>query len=295
MNAQSSPGSEGVLIVDKPAGMTSHDVVDAIRKRFRTKKVGHGGTLDPDAAGVLVLGLGRATRLLSFSQSAPKRYRAGAKFGVSTSTQDASGETVEEKEPTFDRSQLEVELKSLSGDIEQIPPMVSAVKVGGKRLYKMARAGEEVERPARPVTVYAFDLVDFDADRYEAVFDVECSGGTYVRTLVHDLGARLGCGAHMTSLRRTAAGSFDEREAIALDDVDPSMLRPLSDAVRDLTRIDLTPDQASGVVHGRSLSVSESWPSLSEGEFVALFGEDQLLAVYKRAGNDLVPDRVLAS
>lgn len=296
MTAASAPGVEGVLVVDKPAGMTSHDVVDEVRRRLRTKKVGHGGTLDPDATGVLVLGVGRATRLLSFSQSAPKRYKARALFGVATSTQDASGEILERKTPAFDRSQLEVELKALTGDIEQIPPMVSAVKVGGERLYKAARRGEEVERPARPVTVYNFDVVDFDPETHEAEFEVECSGGTYVRTLVHDLGRALRCGAHLTLLRRTGAGSFTEAEAVPLDEIDSSKLRPLDDAVRDLTRLDLDEDGARNVAHGRSLELDRTdHQGIGDGDFVALFGDGRLLAVYRRAGQELKPDRVLAA
>ena len=297
MSHGSGGSSEGVLVVDKPAGMTSHDVVDVVRKRFRTKKVGHGGTLDPDATGVLVLGLGRATRLLSFSQSAPKRYRARAKFGVTTSTQDASGDVLEEIAPSFDRSELEVELKALTGDIQQVPPMVSAVKVGGRRLYKAARAGEEVKREPRSVTVYEFELLSFDPDGFEAEFDVRCSGGTYVRTLVHDLGATLRCGAHLTSLRRTGAGSFSEVEAVALDEVDAAHLRPLEDAVRDLARLDLSLEAARSVAYGRTLDLAdvESGEDVADGALVALFGESRLLAVYRRQGSGLVPDRVLAT
>lgn len=287
---------EGVLVVDKPAGMTSHDVVDEVRRRLRTRKVGHGGTLDPDATGVLVLGIGRATRLLSFNQSAPKRYRAKALFGLVTSTQDASGEIIERKAPSFERSELEVQLKTLTGDIEQVPPMVSAVKVGGERLYKAARRGEEVERVARPVTVYSFELLMFDPDTYMAEFDVECSGGTYVRTLVHDVGAALKCGAHLTSLRRTGAGSFTEEDAVPLGDVDAGKLRPLEDAVRDLPRIDLDDPNARKVGYGRSLDwATVDGDEVEEGAFAALFGEDRLLAVYIRRGDELVPDRVLAA
>ena len=137
---------DGVLVIDKPAGMTSHDVVDRIRKTFRTRKVGHAGTLDPDATGVLILGIGRATRFLAYSQAAPKRYKAVARFGITTSTQDASGEVIHEVEAAFSEDDLRSALEGFRGEIEQIPPMVSAVKVGGERLYKKARRGEEVER-----------------------------------------------------------------------------------------------------------------------------------------------------
>ncbi len=184
------------MVIDKPAGMTSHDVVARVRKIFQTKKVGHAGTLDPDATGILVLGLGTATRLLSFAQDGPKRYIAIASFGTTTTTQDASGDVIEAKHVEIDREQVAAATRSFLGQIEQIPPMVSAVKVGGERLYKKARRGEEIERKPRPVTIHALELTSFTEDPPEAAFDVSCSPGTYIRTLVHDIGRQLGCGAH---------------------------------------------------------------------------------------------------
>ena len=292
---KSSP--EGVLVVDKPAGMTSHDVVDEVRRRLSTKKVGHAGTLDPDATGVLVVGVGRATRLLSFTQAAPKRYRATARFGVTTSTQDASGEVVERRAPSFTRTDLETTLTKFTGAIEQIPPMVSAVKVGGERLYKRARRGEEVERAPRPVTVHELVLVDWDSHQYVAQLEVACSGGTYIRTLVHDIGESLGCGGHLAKLRRTEAGSFTEAEAFAITDVDNSKLRPIGDAVRDLPRLDLNDEEERSVSHGRALPVAEAGPisGLAEDAPVALFSSNVLLAVYVRRGDSLVAERVLAT
>jgi tRNA pseudouridine55 synthase len=293
----SVPRPEGILVVDKPAGMTSHDVVDEVRRRLGTKKVGHAGTLDPDATGILVVGVGRATRLLSFTQAAPKRYRATAHFGVTTSTQDASGEVLDRRTPTFTRTDLETTLTKFTGAIEQIPPMVSAVKVGGQRLYKKARRGEEVERAPRPVTVHELTLLDFDPDRHEALLEVACSGGTYVRTLVHDIGESLGCGAHLAELRRTEAGSFGEPEALALSDVDDSKLRPIGDAVRDLPRLDLNDDEAGSVMHGRALQADDvaGARDLADEAPVALFSSGNLVAVYVRRGSSLVPERVLAT
>jgi len=225
---------DGVLVIDKPAGMTSHDVVDEVRKRLGMRKVGHGGTLDPDATGVLIVGVGRATKILSYAQGGPKRYTAVARFGITTSTQDASGTVIETRAAIISAEDVTRALTAFEGEIEQVPPMVSAVKIGGERLYKKARRGETVDRPARNITVYAIALVGWSDDGPRATLDVRCSAGTYVRTLVHDLGAALGCGAHLESLRRTAAGGFTEADAVALANVDERALRPVDAAMRAL-------------------------------------------------------------
>ncbi len=285
---------DGLVVVDKPAGVTSHDVVDQVRARLGTKRVGHGGTLDPDATGVLVIGVGRATRLLEYAQAAPKRYRATAVFGKATSTQDASGEVVAEAPAGHLTETLVAQaLAEFVGEIEQVPPMVSAVKVGGERLYRKARRGEEVERPTRRVVVHGIDLLAFaPGEEPRAELDVSCSGGTYVRTLVHDVGGRLGCGAHLAALRRTASGGFTEADAIDVADVAPNSLLPPAAAVRDMTRLDLSAEDARGVANGRPLPSPDDLP---EGEAVALFSSDDLIAVYRRRGPRLVPDRVLTA
>ena len=285
--------TDGVIVVDKPAGMTSHDVVDEVRRRLGIRRVGHGGTLDPAATGVLLVGVGRVTRLLSFAQRAPKRYLAIALFGTSTTTQDAGGEVVERR-PTDHLTQelVEAAMKGLQGELSQVPPMMSALKVGGERLHVKARRGEQVEREPRRVTVYRFGLVEWRAGPPPtADFDVYCSAGTYVRTLIHDLGAELGCGAHVTALRRVAAGGFQETEAIPLDDITAEHVRPALDAVRDLEVIEVDDEQARAVRHGRPL---EAPGAGSEGASIALAHEGDLLAVYRRRGTALVPDRVLA-
>lgn len=292
---------EGILVVDKPAGMTSHDVVDEARERFGTRKVGHAGTLDPDATGILVLGLGRGTRLLDIAQAYPKRYRAEARFGVTTTTQDASGEVVD-RAPAgdLDADRVATALESFQGDIEQVPPMVSAVKVGGERLYEKARRGEEVEREPRPVTIYSFDLLEFAAgDEPVARFDVVCSAGTYVRTLVHDLGAAVGTGAHLTSLRRTEACGFDESDAVPLADVGPGHLRPLIDAIRWLAGVQVDAGGAELVSHGRALEIQRlQGPEGAEaqgpedGTLLSVVHEGTLLAIYRTEGDALVPHRV---
>jgi tRNA pseudouridine55 synthase len=281
---------DGVVVIDKPAGKTSHDVVDRVRDVFKTRKVGHGGTLDPDATGVLLIGIGRATRLLAYAQAGPKRYRATARFGVTTSTQDASGDVLEERPVQLSGEVIEGALASFRGEIDQIPPMVSAVRVGGERLYEKARRGEEVERRPRRVTIHSLDLVDFDGvDR--ATLDVTCSGGTYVRTLIADLGEVLDCGAHLEDLRRTQAGIFTDADAVPLDELRVEALRPLVDAVGDLPRVEVDASDAARVAHGQALEVADG---PTEGRFVAIVKDGNLLAVYAREGHRWVADRVLA-
>jgi tRNA pseudouridine55 synthase len=281
---------DGVLVVDKPAGMTSHDVVDVVRRRLGTRRVGHGGTLDPDATGVLVLGVGRATRFLSYAQQAPKRYRAEVLFGVTTTTQDAAGEVVARRRAGVTRAKVENALARFRGDIEQIPPMVSAVKVRGERLYHKARRGEEVARAARLVTIHRLDLVRWrDGDTPEGTLEVCCSAGTYVRTLAHDLGAALGCGAHLARLRRTESGGFSEADAISLDEVDEGRLGPLLDAVRGLPRLEVDDDAALRVRHGRPLGTAPT----GAAERVAVVRGAELLAVYARRSGALVAEKVV--
>jgi tRNA pseudouridine55 synthase len=287
--------TDGLLVIDKPAGMTSHDVVDVIRKRFKTKKVGHAGTLDPDATGVLLVGVGKATRFLAYAQDAPKRYLATARFGTSTTTQDASGDVIETRPATFSKDELSLALEKFTGSIEQIPPMVSAVKIGGEALHVKARRGETVERAARPVTVHELTLVDFrDRDVPEADLDVLCSSGTYIRTLINDVGEVLGSGAHMATLRRTETGGFTLAEATPLEDITTDHLLDLAETVRVLPVADLGADHAADVSFGRQLPADVA-PEVSEDGLVAVKAEGRLLAVYKRTGDRLAADRVVPS
>ena len=282
--------TDGVVVVDKPGGMTSHDVVDRVRKIFGTKRVGHAGTLDPDATGVLVLGLGRATRVLSYAQSGPKAYLASARLGVTTSTLDASGEVLDERPVTVDRGDLDRAVGRLTGAIEQIPPMVSAVKVGGERLYAKARRGETVERAARKVTVYDLDVRAFDPPQVDLF--VRCSGGTYIRTLVADIGELLGCGAHLTSLRRTEAGGFSESDAVPLEELGESDLQPVAAAVGQLERLEVDPEVATRVSHGQRLTLPGEL-GIADDQPIALISGRDLIAVYRRKDDALVPERVL--
>ncbi len=281
----------GALVIDKASGMTSHDVVDEVRKRLRTKRVGHGGTLDPDATGILLIGVGKATRFLSYAQASPKRYEAVVQLGSATSTQDASGDVLYQRPVTCDVEHLTKALERFRGPIQQIPPMVSAVRVGGKRLHELARAGQEVERQPRDVTIYELRLIDVDLETSSrATLDVRCSGGTYVRTLAHDLGEALGCGGHLVSLRRTEAAGFTLDEAIAIDDVSEETLRPLVDVVHELPRLDIDAEMAALVANGRPLFVEEP---LSKGTVAAVVNEGVLLGVYRSEGNRLVAERVV--
>ena len=208
----------GVLLVDKPAGPTSHDVVHKIRKTFKIDKVGHGGTLDPNATGLLVILLGKGTKFSDVVMGSDKSYAGTLRLGRVTSTQDCDGETLEERPfGEVAREQLAAEMAKLTGDLYQTPPMVSAVKIKGVPLYKLARKGQEVERKPRFVHVYRYELLGWEPPL--ATFAVDCTKGTYVRTLVHDAGQALGCGASLDALRRTKSGHFDVQDAMALDDI----------------------------------------------------------------------------
>ena len=211
-----SDAHDGVLIVDKPAGPTSHDVVDAVRRVLGIRRVGHGGTLDPLATGLLIVLAGRATKLSDRFLGADKTYEGTLRLGEATDTQDAEGELVRTADAAgVTRAHVEAGMAALTGDLLQTPPMASAVKVDGVALYKLARRGETIERKPRLIHVYAFTLTAFRPP--EADFVVKCTKGTYVRTLAHDLGERLGCGAHLRALRRTACGELSVLQALPLD------------------------------------------------------------------------------
>lgn len=280
------PGPEGCLVVDKPAGWTSHDVVARCRRVLGTRRVGHAGTLDPDATGVLVLGVGRGTRLLRFAGLGTKRYVGEVVLGVTTSTLDASGEVTSRREVGgVGLEELRHAALGLTGRILQAPPMVSAVKVGGRRLHELARAGVEVDRRPRPVVVQRFEVYPGSAPDRVLVL-VECSSGTYVRVLAADLGEAVGCGAHLGALRRVAVGSFTDVGARTLAEVEtegPGALEPLAALVRDLDRTVVDDALCRLVGTGRVLERSAlgvagpgPWAVVDEG--------GRLLAVYESAG-----------
>lgn len=213
--AQNSGDFVGVLLIDKPSGITSHDVVDRVRRKLRMKKVGHAGTLDPNATGLMIVLVGRATKLSQYLMGLDKVYEGVARFGISTDTQDEEGEVIAERPvPPLDEEILSNALKEFEGDQYQTPPMFSAKKIDGVPLYKLARKGKEVEREARIVRVKSFVFDSYEAPDFE--FTLACSKGTYVRTLVHDLGEKLGCGAFLKDLRRTEIGDFEIENSLEL-------------------------------------------------------------------------------
>ena len=229
-------GYDGVLLVDKPSGMTSHDVVARIRRHFGFHKVGHGGTLDPMATGLLLILIGRGTKLSQFIMGGDKGYQGTMCLGKTTDTQDADGELTDERDyGHITREALEEEMKNWTGDILQTPPMVSAIKKDGVPLYKLARKGKTVEREPRLLHIYSFKLLDFDLPH--ASFDVYTSKGTYVRTLCYDIGEKLGCGAHLVSLRRTKSGDLSVEKARPLDEILTLSLGELQDVIMPLHQV----------------------------------------------------------
>jgi tRNA pseudouridine55 synthase len=267
--------TSGLVVVDKPAGITSHDVVSRLRRLAGTRKVGHAGTLDPMATGVLVAGVGRATRLLGHLTTTDKRYAATIRLGVSTSTDDAEGEVVETR-PThaLGEEAVRAELAALVGEIDQVPSSVSAIKVDGRRAYARVRAGEQVDLPARRVVVHEIIVRSVALPTLEV--EVHCSSGTYVRSLARDLGAALGVGGHLTCLRRTAVGPFTLATARTLEDLAQSFsVIPIAEAARaSFSTLELDDHQAADVRVGRRLDVRlDATTALfaSGGEFLALY------------------------
>lgn len=290
-------GPDGLVVVDKPAGWTSHDVVAKSRGLLGTRKVGHAGTLDPDATGVLLLGVGRATKLLRFLSPLGKAYVGEVSLGVETSTLDAAGEvtaTHDMANVTFD--DIRRVAAGFVGDIEQIPPMVSAVKIDGKRLHELARKGIEVERPPRPVTIHSLDVLPGPADESNVfTMAVSCSSGTYIRTLAADIGTALGGGAHLRNLRRTSVGPFTLGEAVALEKVGPDVVLPMVEAVRHLDSVVVSAEVAEEVKVGKVLARHVLAVSGDgSGPFAVLADEQTLLAVYEPfRGDTLKPILVI--
>jgi len=289
-------GVDGVLVCDKPAGMTSHDVVARIRRLAGQRRIGHGGTLDPPATGVLVVALGRVTRLLPFLPMEPKRYLATIAFGSETDTLDAAGTvTATARAEQIDEEGVAAALTRLTGAQQQVPPMVSAVKLGGERLYAKARRGETVDRAARPITVHALDLRGFQGGPAPlATVAVTCSGGTYVRVLAADLGRALGSLAHLASLRRTAVGPFTEQTAHALDELEGAaleqlLLSPAAAMASGAAAVRALSDQEAA-----ALATGQSLDPTGLGEPVAAIAPDgRLVAVIQDAAGRARPRVVL--
>ena len=272
----------GIVVVDKPAGMTSHDVVAKSRGLLGTRKVGHAGTLDPDATGVLLLGVGRATKLLRYLSPLGKSYVGEVVLGTETSTLDAAGEvTATHDMAGTTLAEVQAAATRFVGDIEQVPPMVSAVKVDGKRLHELARQGIEVERAPRPVTVHHLEVTAGPPDE-PGVFTlhVSCSSGTYVRTLAADIGTALGGGAHLRNLRRTSVGPYTLDDAVALEAVGPNVVRPMVEAVRHLSSTTVDAEVAEAVAVGKVLE-AEALGVTGPGPWAVLGPGHELLAVYE--------------
>lgn len=249
---------DGVLNINKPAGMTSHDVVGRVRRALKTRRVGHAGTLDPDAVGVLLIAVGQATRLLPYLPTEPKEYVARLLLGVSTSTEDASGSVIAEADASaVTAAALQAILPRFIGTIQQVPPMVSALHHEGRRLYELAREGVTVERQPRPVVIHSLHVSDFlPGARAEATLRVVCGGGTYIRTLCADIGAALGLPAHMKSLAREAVGPFRREDAVSLDDLNgdspAAFLMPMEQAL-DVPGVAVSDEDAARLERGQSV------------------------------------------
>lgn len=283
--------SSGLIVVDKPTGWTSHDVVAKVRRLAHTRRVGHAGTLDPMASGVLVVGVEKATRLLHHLVLADKAYDATIRLGESTVTDDADGAVLDRRSASgISRSDLAAATAALTGDIEQVPAAVSAIKVDGRRSYARVRAGEQVTLPARPVTVSRFDVVDVRGagDQLDVDVTVACSSGTYVRALARDLGAALGVGGHLTALRRTRVGPFHLAQAATIDELaalpDPVTI-PLADALGSTmpSRV-VTADEARALGFGRSIPAAGV-----AGTYGALDPAGEAIALLEESGGDARP------
>jgi tRNA pseudouridine55 synthase len=302
------PGLDGILVVDKPIGPTSHDVVGLVRRLAATKRVGHGGTLDPFATGVLPVFLGRATRVVEFHLADRKAYRATICFGASSSTDDLEGELTPAAGAAPDRARVEGALPGFVGTISQRPPAFSAIKVGGRRAYAVARAGGTVELKERQVTIHALTLVSWDdseADRPIAIVDVACSAGTYIRALARDVGEGVGSAGYLGALRRTAAGQFTETDALSLDAIRAAaadgpealrgLLRPLDTGLDRFPSIDLTEAEVAAVARGQFVKPAAGIPP--DADRYRLRGPDgALVAIAIPApGGRLTPDKVLVT
>ena len=302
------PGLDGIVVVAKTAGPTSHDIVALVRRLAATKRVGHGGTLDPFASGVLPVFLGHATRVVEYHLGDRKAYRATVCFGASSTTEDLEGELAPAPEGTAPtREAVEAALPGLTGRISQRPPAYSAIKVGGRRAYAMARAGETVLLPTREVTIHALDLVSWDGsdpDRPIAILDVVCSAGTYIRSLGRDLGEAVGSAAYLGALTRTASGPFRLDDAVTLDDLRTAAaespagllphLRPLDMGLDAFPVVTLTDPETAAVARGQFVRPATGLPAAAE-HYRLRDAEGRLVAIATADGGRLAPDKVFVA
>jgi tRNA pseudouridine55 synthase len=302
-------GPDGVLVVAKPPGPTSHDVVALVRRLSGTRRVGHGGTLDPFAAGVLPLFLGRATRLVEYHAADRKQYRATICFGARSTTDDLDGELSPVEAPPPDRAAVTAALARLIGSIEQVPPAYSAIRIGGRRAYALARAGQTPALAPRTVAIDRLEVVEWDdrdPARPIAVVEVDCSPGTYVRAIARDLGEALGCGAYLCALVRTASGPFRLEDAVALEALraelgeDPAALtrhlRPIDAGLEAMPEVELAAGEVADVAMGRFIRPAAGLPAGSAEAPLRLVGPDgELVGIGLRRGLRLVPTKVLVT
>ena len=295
---------DGILIIDKPEGITSHDVVARVRRILKMKRIGHTGTLDPFATGVMVIIVGKATRLAQFLDKDAKEYEAVVQFGFETDTGDLTGsrESRVESRESVSVDEIERVLKDFRGEIEQTPPMYSAKKVDGKKLYELARKGIEIERKPVKVTIYKLEILNLKSETWNLKLRVVCSAGTYIRTLAQDIGRKLGIGAHLGELRRTKAGKFDIEKAVTLEDLEKivaagklgEILILMNEAVSHLPEIRLSAEEINRVKNGRTLKMESA--EIADGNFCRMTDKDaQLIAVgfYDAAEKIVQPKLVL--
>lgn len=280
---------DGVFIIDKPEGFTSFDVVAKMRGITGTKKIGHAGTLDPMATGVLPVFLGKATKAIPIMQDHDKEYRAKFQLGVRTDTLDRTGKVLSEVKSHITDAELKEALLQFRGTISQLPPMFSAVKVDGKRLYTLARKGEEVKRKERTVTIYSLELLSFDREKQQGELLISCSQGTYIRTLCSDLGDKLGPGGMLIDLVRTKACGFSLSQASTLSEVQEgkAILHPISSLFKDFQEVKLNEAQGRMFSNGRRLSADRIRADLPEDKLCAVYSQKQFLGIAKKSGNIL--------
>ncbi|MDQ3508902.1 MAG: tRNA pseudouridine(55) synthase TruB [Actinomycetota bacterium] len=291
----SPPTMSGAILVDKPSGTSSARAVAMVKRLLPKKtKVGHTGTLDPLASGLLIIVVGKATRLSRYVTDMEKSYAATARLGATSTTLDAEGDILELEAPIPTENSIRAALPNFTGCIKQLPPMASAVKVGGERLYKLHREGVEVEREEREVEIHAFDLVSMDESENEAAFHISCGSGTYVRSLASDLAESLGSGAYLTALRRTAVGHFEAEKSASPENLDESTIKnhiiPMTKMVSHLPAVEVGDEVAASVANGRSMEVSEDMAGSFRVE-----GGGELLAVYEAGGGVARPEVVLCA
>lgn len=287
----------GVLLLDKPTGMSSNQALQTARRLLNASKAGHTGTLDPLASGLLPLCFGEATKVSQFLLGADKTYRARAMLGIRTTTGDSEGDILRERPVDVDAARLAAALAAHTGDLLQVPPMYSALKHDGERLYTLARRGETVERPPRPVHVSRLELLQWDETGFEV--ELECTKGTYVRSLIEDIGEALGCGAHITALRRLRVGALDVEQAVTLEslrtvaDRDPQALDvclvPIADALAHLRQLDLGPDDAASLQLGQALTLHQP---LADGWVAVFTGQQAFVGMAEVVDGRLLPRRL---